>query len=290
MSEEPMNDPASRLPPAAQAAHERQIRANQAFLERHPEALEQLKGGPHETSERLGADLLWHLKYLCDPVGAFEHPERREIVKTRLETVRAFDGVPEALHAELARVVTELWAVGNDWTNAETIRPIQAAWARDGEDYLCILRENAELARSAIVRVLDACGSVGVGLAVPVEQALHRAYEVLGVDELEDASALLTQLRELTRTERAMLILYDFFIESRARGKVHWRTGKAKRMSEAEAEVRVAEIGEACFGWKYPYYKSVEERSSDRVGCEAVRKAVAYRSRHGQHSRQTPNA
>jgi hypothetical protein len=210
-------------------------------------------------------------------MGATEHPERSDVVPIHLAKIAAFDGLPEELHAKLAEIVTDLWLTGNDNRRSADTWIIQTAWAKDGEKYIHEIRQHAEYTCHVIGVLMELCDNLGVGLGEPVNAALRQALVALEVNALDDAPALLEQLREQLSAERAMLTLYDFFISSRAQGKLRWSSRKRpQRLREAEAEVRVAEIGEALFGWNVPYCKEVSQ-DDDRLGCEAVRKAVRRR-------------
>lgn len=187
-----------------------------------------------------------------------------EPISVALASLLVFRDLSELQRQTLSELVMELYAQGHTvkWF-AEQQRE-RKQWTNEGPKRLKALQSKISKARIAIGVLIDYLTTIGIEDA-EVSSVLSQALRVLDSAALPDGNALIATLGLPELSENAMLTLYDFFKEC--------------GLKNAEAEVRVCQIGNYLWDWNVAVTDSYSGRGENWKGCAAVRKAVAYRKR-----------
>jgi hypothetical protein len=185
-------------------------------------------------------------------------------ISIALTHLQVFRNLSERQQQTLSELVTELYAQGHavKWF-AEQQRE-RKQWTDEGPKRLKTLQSKISRARTAVDALIDYLTTVGIDDA-EVSSILSQALRILDSTRLPDATTLTALLGPSTPAESAMVTLYDFF--------------KGCGLENAEAEVRVCQVGNYLWEWNVAVTERYSGHGEDWKGCAAVRKAIARRRR-----------
>jgi hypothetical protein len=217
---------------------------------------------PEPPIPTLAKDLVDKLQELREGLSFLEEEPTHYLSTLRRLGVVA--GLSYEQAVSLSSTIGQLYKQGDSVRWLEPHKCERRRWAREGSVRIRKLSSKLDAARSAILAVQEYSEQSDVPLSKLVVDALDLAMSVLDPSELARAQSLVSTF-EPEPQDRAMLTLYDFLLEC--------------GVQRADAEVRVAKIGNQLWDWDVAFVIQPKPLSDERRGSEAVRKAIARRHR-----------
>jgi hypothetical protein len=181
-----------------------------------------------------------------------------------LRRIGLTNGLTSEQTLRLSDLVGRFYVEGSDVRWLEFQRPELRKLARNGKTRLRLLRTKLKDAQSSIQALLKYLDQIGVEVTLKSEDVLKRGLLVLDPSKLAGADELVSSLPTKGSRGTALLALFDFF-------------SRDCRLERSDAEIRTAAIGNYLWDWKFAVVTTRPKKSDARLGCEAIRKAVARR-------------